>query len=166
MGIARMIALGAVVTILSSCASASRQIPVLGDPDKVAVLVGEWRGEYTSPMTGRKGTIYFALQEGSDAAEGDVVMLPDRSTVVNWEDRVTIASARHLAEVLNIRFVGTESGLVTGRLEPYVDPDCGNVHTTTFYGEIKDGRVINGSFVSVSAAHRLHTGGWTATRVR
>lgn len=166
MGIARLIALGAVVTILSSCASASRQVPVLGDRDKVAVLVGEWRGEYTSPMTGRKGTIYFALQEGGDAAEGDVVMLPDRSTVVNWEDQVTIASARHLAEVLSIRFVGMESGLVTGRLEPYVDPDCGSVHMTTFYGEIKNGRVINGSFVSVSAAHRLHTGGWTATRVR
>jgi len=166
MGIARLIALGAVASILSSCASASRQVPVFGEPDKVAVLAGEWRGEYTSPMTGRKGTIYFALQEGSDAAEGDVVMIRDRSTVVNWEDQVTIASARHLAEVLNIRFVRMETGLVTGRLEPYVDPDCGSVHTTTFYGEVKDGRVISGSFVSVSAAHRLHTGGWTATRVR
>ncbi|HUF65895.1 MAG TPA: hypothetical protein VMM17_07955 [Gemmatimonadaceae bacterium] len=166
MGIARLIALGAVVLILSSCASASREVPVLGDPGKVAVLVGEWRGEYTSPMTGRTGTIYFALQEGTGAAEGDVVMIRDRSTAVNWEDRVTIASARHLAEVLSIRFVRMETGLVTGRLEPYVDPDCGNVHTTTFYGEVRDGRVMTGSFVSVSDAHRLHTGGWTATRVR
>jgi hypothetical protein len=93
-------------------------------------------------------------------------MIPERNTVVNWQDQVTIASARHLAEVLTIRFVQMESGLVTGRLEPYVDPDCGNVHTTTFYGEVKDGRTISGSFVSVSSAHRLHTGGWTATRVR
>jgi hypothetical protein len=166
MGIARLIGLATLVSVLSSCASASRQVPVTGDSEKVAVLVGEWRGEYTSPMTGRKGSMYFALHEGSEAAEGDVVMIPNKGNVVNWEDRVTFASARHLAEVLPIRFVRLESGLVSGRLEPYVDPDCGNVHMTTFFGEVRDGRVIRGSFVSLSTAHRLYTGKWSAVRVR
>lgn len=166
MVIARFIGLAAAVSILSSCASSSRQVPVLGSGDNIASLVGEWRGEYTSPMTGRKGTIYFALQEGGEVAEGDVVMIPNKGTVVNWEDQVTITSARHLAEVLTIRFVRLENGLVSGRLEPYVDPDCGNVHTTTFFGEVRDRRLIRGSFVSLSEAHRLHTGDWSAVRVR
>jgi hypothetical protein len=166
MGIARFIGLAAAVSILSACASGSRQVPVLGNSEDVAVLVGEWRGEYTSPMTGRKGTIYLALREGGEAAEGDVVMIPNRGDVVNWEDQVTIASARHLAEVLTIRFVRTESGLVSGLLQAYVDPDCGNVHLTTFFGEVRKGRTISGSFVSHSASHALHTGDWSAVRVR
>jgi hypothetical protein len=166
MGIARFVGLAAAVAVLSSCASASRQVPVLGNSNSVAALVGEWRGEYSSPMNGRTGSIYFALREGSQAAEGEVVMIPNKGTVVNWEDRVTMASARHLAEVLTIRFVRTESGLVSGVLEPYVDPDCGNVHLTTFFGEVTKAGGISGSFVSHSATHKLHTGDWNVVRVR
>ena len=58
---------------LLACASKPTPITVTGDR---ASLAGKWVGDYTSPATGRTGSIVFNLSPSGDAANGDVVMIP------------------------------------------------------------------------------------------
>lgn len=165
MQVARLVVLAAGATLVWGCASTTQRLPVQSASGNLAALAGEWRGEYTSPENGRTGTIYFLLQTGENSAAGDVVMLAGRGArVVDWEDRVTMASARFLAEVLTVSFVSFDNGMVSGRMGPYRDSDCGHMHVTTFFGEVQDNR-ISGRFISRSDAHEPHVGEWIANRV-
>ena len=59
-----------------ACASKPTPVTVTGDVGDRASLAGKWSGEYTSPATGRSGSIVFNLSPSGDAANGDVVMIP------------------------------------------------------------------------------------------
>ena len=56
--------------------SADKPITVTGDSAARASLAGKWVGEYSSPATGRSGSIVFNLSPTGDAASGDVLMVP------------------------------------------------------------------------------------------
>jgi hypothetical protein len=70
-----------------------------------------------------------------------------------------------LTESLLIRFVQVAAGAVSGTLEPYRDPDCGCLLSTTFVGRIEGG-VLVGSYVSNGGEGHMTTHGqWRVERV-
>ncbi|MGE0352979.1 MAG: hypothetical protein AB7I33_05060 [Gemmatimonadales bacterium] len=129
------------------------------------MLAGEWVGEYVSPTTGRTGSIMFTLDIGRDTAQGNVLMIPagsDRPIEPARQDMPDPGRSR--AQLLTIAFVQARDGGVSGRLDPYRDPDCGCEVTTVFSGRLV-ADTLSGTFQSV---HRpggeRRTGEWKVVR--
>jgi hypothetical protein len=154
--------------ILASCTAAPPPtVPVAGSPADLSSLSGEWSGGYSSAATGRSGTIRFLLEGGAGAAFGDVTMIPaglNRS--LEPANRRAGGGATAAPTALAIRFARVEDGKISGMLEPYRDPDCGCVLSTTFTGTVR-GDTIEGTFVSRGGgAHATASGVWKVTRKR
>ena len=67
----------AVAVSVLACSHRPTYTPVRAEREgDIAALVGDWEGEYTSPVTGRSGAIVFKLRPGDRMAEGSVTMLP------------------------------------------------------------------------------------------
>lgn len=149
-----------IATVLAACAGPGTPIPVRGD---VEPLVGQWQGEYSSPATGRVGSIVFTLRAGTDTARGDILMVP-----ANMEAPVAIPRdadpTRRPPQLLHVSFVRCEGSAVSGWIDPYTDPDTGERVLTTFDGFLA-GETITGTFVSYAElSNRRTTGTWTVTR--
>jgi hypothetical protein len=160
--------LGAVAAVLvaSACASRAPRVPVVAAGGDVTSLVGQWAGDYSSPTTGRSGSIQFTLHAGTDSAFGDVLMVPRGMSqpIRRVEDPAAPgAAARREPSLLSISFVRVEGGSVSGRLDPYVDPDCSCTVETTFRGAAS-GDVIEGTFETRGPGGR-QTGRWRVRRV-
>ena len=113
---------------------------------------GEWYGEYSSAGTGRRGTIRFFVDPTGGVARGEVVMTAETHP---GEPR-----SEPVIETLAIRLVTVRDGLVSGALEPYRDPVCDCLVSTSFTGELR-GDLIEGGFVSFGgAAHVPQSGRW------
>jgi len=162
----------AAATLLAGCASRPTPVPVIGPSSDLTALVGEWSGEYTSPETGRSGSIVFNLRAGRDTAVGSVVMVPrvtnaqvTPSMEVN-QPVVRTGRAQTSGELVTIRFVRVEGGHLVGTLDPDRDPDCGCQLTTTFHGAFTDAGTISGTFTSngSSVGHVPSRGSWTVKR--
>jgi hypothetical protein len=162
----------AAAALLAGCASRPTPVPVMAPSSDLSALVGEWSGEYTSPETGRSGSIAFTLQAGKDTAVGSVVMVPralnEPVTPGMGVNRpvVRTSPAQASGELLTIRFVRMEGSQVVGMLDPYRDPDCGCQLTTTFRGAFTDAGTITGTFTSTgsSIGHIPSSGSWTVKR--
>jgi hypothetical protein len=160
----------AVVAVsMMGCASNPPSTQVTASDFDLNPLVGEWRGNYSSAETGRKGTIAFTLRAGESSASGNIVMIPrsDSMLTIADEERVTNVAATDRA-VLKIHFLRKEGGNLSGTLDPYRDPECGCPVTTTFQGAFRDARTIEGTFSTVpSQPGRSVTGGtWKVTRLK
>ena len=146
-------------------------VEISADDFDVSPLVGRWAGEYHSDETGRSGNITFTLQSGEASAFGDVMMIPKtpvRSTVPLQDHVVGIPALGTVRELLTIHFVRKEGNTVIGMLDPYNDPECYCRVITTFRGEFKDGRTIEGTF-STQGADQIALraqGSWKVTRVK
>jgi hypothetical protein len=166
--LAYMCAAGIVGSIMS-CASNPPSTQVTASDFDLNPLVGEWRGNYSSAETGRKGTIAFTLRAGESSASGNIVMIPRSDSLLTAadEERVTNVATSENSR-LTINFLRKESGNLSGTLSPYLDPDCRCPVTTTFQGTFKDARTIEGTFSTVpSQPGRSVTGGtWKVTRVK
>jgi len=144
------------------CTYQGTPVPVAGDTN---LLAGEWDGTYVSQETGRSGSIVFHLKAGTDSAYGDVLMIP---TQADYSRPPTLPESpqpfRKLGRVLTISFVQCEGGEVTGRLDPYEDPDTGERIYTTFEGRLK-GNTFKGTFVTLypTSGHRT-AGKWSVER--
>lgn len=143
-----------------ACRPVPMPVPVEGD---IARLAGEWRGEYWSAESGRSGIILFTLAAGADTAEGQVTMIPrqdDRPRDPNqvpdvWRPQPTI---------LTITFVRATGGWVTGRLDPYRDPECGCILRTTFTGRLT-ADTLTGTYTSLHQEMGQQVRGeWRAVR--
>jgi hypothetical protein len=138
-------------------------VPVTGAPADLGGLVGEWSGDYWSPTTGRRGTIRFALEAETGAARGEVWMFPADRVAAGGE---SAAGRDHVsAAALQIRFVrvGPE-GAISGTVEPYRDPECDCMVSTTFTGEL-DGDRREGTYTTRGGLTHSATGGsWEARR--
>lgn len=153
--------------LLAGCASNPSPIPLDASPNAMAVLAGEWTGEYSSSATGRSGSIVFTLAAGRDTAFGDVVMVPTGGAQVagtntpSGKNVVTYPAS----QPLKIRFVRVAGDSVSGVLEPYSVPDCGCVLTTTFTGRVGSDR-IDGRFRTSGdpQSSALQEGRWTVKR--
>jgi hypothetical protein len=160
----RKIARAAVLPALfwvAACSSSSSSthpaaetgFPVEGSASDLKKMTGRWEGDYSSPLTGRSGSIVFEFKPG-ELAYGDVLMMPK-------------ASSQAIPQVLTIRFAQAAGGAVTGDLAPYQDPDCSCEVTTTFTGTMdKSGSKISGTFTSTQTREggRRVSGNWSVSK--
>jgi hypothetical protein len=155
--------LGAALLLGASCAFQGTPVPITGE---TALLEGDWEGTYSSRETGRTGSILFRLVAGTDSAYGDVLMIPSRPEAMSMPSAPQIPEAfPKMPRALAISFVRCEDGEVTGRLDPYLDPDTGERVYTTFEGRLRDNE-FRGTFTSLypGSGHRV-TGTWFVKRV-
>jgi hypothetical protein len=155
----------ALICATTGCASVP-VVPLQGDPFDFAALVGEWDGSYASNDGLAEGTIWFELTAGQNHAHGDVLMQPRGGTPYvgyglhsyPWQ-----YAQVDMPRLLMIRFVCVSRGQVDGVLEPYWDPACGCPATTTFRGDLADGK-LRGTFVTWNAGVLRSMGRWSASR--
>jgi hypothetical protein len=157
-----VVAMVAMATV-ASCSSTPKPIPLAGGEADLATLAGEWAGEYHSLSGGRKGTITFNLTAGADSASGEVLMFPPRQTPTMGDQTRPESSPVHAPYSLSISFVRAGNGRVTGRLDPYQDPECGCLVNTIFDGRV-EGDEIGGTYVAQRSGASSMNGGWKVTR--
>lgn len=150
------------LVLTAGCGAAGQPVPVLGD---TRVLAGEWEGEYRSEATGRYGSILFRLAAGADSAYGDVLMVPQGGTDPLPAPHPDASSHRRLAlpRALTIAFVACDEGEISGKLNPYTDPDTGEAVETVFLGKIRGNR-LDGTFTTYYRSGARATGHWWVER--
>lgn len=157
------------LTPLAACGWRRTPVPVVFESGSVALLVGEWAGEYSSTQTGRSGTITFDLASEKDTAFCDVFMIPKSGSGQTVGDFTAGPIVRHQTptEPLKIRFIRLGDNRISGTLEPYVDPDCGCRVSTTFHGKFDGENTIEGTFESRGTrGEQLQSGGrWKVARL-
>lgn len=149
-----------------NCGAVQNPVELVGKEIDLALLDGEWVGEYYSRDTGRSGIIRFKLTAGEMEAYGDVVMIPRGSTKpyrpAGLMDETEISTP--VPEVLSISFVKIKGGGISGKLTPYWDPDIQRRLITTFEGTLV-GDSIEGTFESrIDQSPIYFYGTWKATR--
>jgi hypothetical protein len=137
---------------------------VVGPVSAIAALAGDWAGDYSSVETGRSGSITFTLRAAGDSAYGDVVMIPRPSNhpLAPWRDQ-NVSMSPLAPTTLTIRFVRVDGEHVSGRLEPYADPQTGDRLVTTFRGDLQ-GNTITGTYTTRLPSGETQTGRWTVQR--
>jgi len=151
------------------CASKPTPVTVAGGASDRASLAGRWTGEYTSPATGRSGSIVFNLSPSGDAASGDVVMVPrglDRPLTPYSAGNTGASGVQtpQTSQVLTIKLVRVSGDTVSGVLDAYRDPTCDCPVVTTFTGTL-NGDTIDGTFTTRgSQAAGPQSGTWRVTR--
>ena len=143
-----------VILFLMSCASSEPgSVPVIGAPEDLVTLTGEWAGTYESGMTGRSGSITFHLTGNPEGAHGDVLMVPKHELVYDRERHqqgMISSGGGGGVSVLSIEFVRISAGEISGKIAPYADPEVpGATLETHFTGRV-DGEWIEGTFVTYS----------------
>lgn len=156
---------------LVACATRPTPVTLSGESADRASLAGKWTGEYSSPATGRSGSIVFNLSPSGDAASGDVVMVPrglDRPLTPYTAGNASAVGvqAPPASQVLTIKLVRVSGDTVSGVLDAYRDPECDCPVVTTFTGTLS-GDTIDGTFTTRGAqAAAPQTGNWRVTRKR
>ena len=138
------------ILFLMSCASSEPgPVQVIGGPEDLATLTGEWTGTYES-VTGRTGSITFHLTENPEGAHGDVLMVPKHELVYDSERHHQGMISSSGASVLSIEFVRISAGEISGRIAPYPDPEEPEATLETHFTGRVDGEWIEGTFVTYS----------------
>ncbi len=149
--VAASAALG-IATVLAACTATPSPVHVVGTRSEVALLSGDWEGEYSSVETGRSGNISFSLKAGTDTAFGDVVMVPRAIAPSTSDPRSALPATPPAPQVLPISFVRVATSTISGTLSPYKSPDCGCTLSTVFRGTIGGDR-IEGTFITSHSDH-------------
>ena len=135
------------LTALAACTYRPSLFPMYGRIDDRSRLAGDWFGEFTSEHPDRSGSIAFQLEPGRDSASGEVsVQTSSVGQRVRYQEQGSYPRAS-TARVLRIRYVRASESTVEGVLEPYHDPDCDCMVTTTFLGIVRGDSII-GEYVS------------------
>lgn len=140
------ILVAAALLLIACGTSEPGPVQVIGGPDDLATLTGEWIGTYESRATGRSGSITFHLTDDPKGAHGDVLLVPRHEIAHNAQQHEPFGGA----EVLAIEFVRVASGEITGKIAPYRDPDVMDAMLETHFAGHLDGNWIEGTFVSYS----------------
>jgi hypothetical protein len=156
----------ALLVALAACRYDPSHVPIEGRTEDIARLAGTWEGEYSSVESGRTGSITFTVLAGQDTALGDVLMVPAVGDPYRAADAHLPEHREHVRspELLHIRFVRVDGGILRGELEPYVAPDCRCVVTTVFRGVLTGDR-IEGQYVTRGPGV-LQEGRWKMVRRR
>lgn len=156
----------AALAALAACAGPSTPVPVVGAPTDVAQLGGEWEGEYSSVETGRSGSIFFHIVPGTDSSHGDVLMDPAVLGMRRPTGDPAAPGQPNIrpGQAIGITFVRVAGGRVSGRLDPYTDPDCNCPLYTTFEGAVT-GDTLQGTYASRhQTGDPLQHGRWRVVR--
>lgn len=161
---------GALFASLAGCGLAMRPVALEATPATWEALAGDWRGEYTMTGHDRHGLIMIRLKAAEHEAFGDVLMIPDRfAWPYDAMPAKEVPPGRHAqseAQLLTLRFVSADRGLLHGTMDAYWDPDRQCQAWASFLGSI-DGDVIAGSFISVCEDDaRTFKGHWRVERRR
>ena len=138
--------------MVGGCAATGPAVAVQGSDNDVSVVAGKWEGSYEGLESGRHGTISFDLFAGYRIAEGKVMMNAggDPSQV----------------KPLQIQFVQVGGKQLTGKIEPYTDPQCSCAVLTEFVGEVH-GNTIGGTFTTHPVGSpKSQSGRWSANRTQ
>lgn len=158
------VALGAVAL---GCSANPDPVLVIGGSADVSQLAGQWFGEYSSTESGRAGSIVFALRAGTDSAFGDVLMAAPgvqlNPTTVDVEQTRTEMRPDSPVRVIKVRFVDVEAGAVSGRLEPYTDPNCNCMVNTVFTGRLT-ADTLAGTYATHLPEGVVQNGRWRVER--
>ena len=153
--------------VIAACAERPQapRVPVDATTEDVRVLGGEWHGEFWG-VDGRSGPIRFELsaEEGETIARGDVTMFGRK--IGHELQPANPGRPGVISETLAISFVRVDASTetVTGAMEPYRDPECDCVVTTTFTGVISGDR-IHGTWLTRAGASFLpRSGRWEVRR--
>jgi hypothetical protein len=160
------ISFAAVAGVALACASKPTPVIMTGEAVDRASLAGKWSGEYTSPVTGRSGSILFNLSSSGTDANGDVVMIPKGygKALSRYERATTTMQNTDNSQVLTIRLVRVSGDSVSGVLDAYRDPQCDCPVETTFVGR-HNGDTIDGTFITRgSQSVAPQTGTWRVRR--
>src|SRR5262249_8872543 len=114
--------------LATACGGAAAQIEMKGGDPDLALIAGDWKGNYEGQDSGRTGNIDFSLQRGRHTADGTVFMGPAHTP-------------------LKISFVKVQRGTISGTIEPYTDPSCGCQVQTEFLGTVGSNQ-IGGTFTT------------------
>ena len=152
------------LVLLSCSATPPPEIPLNASESAMEGLAGTWSGNYWSGPQGRSGLITFKLEEGEGHAHGEVIMIPAdrREFSPAYEPSQLLPSP----QALRVEFIRAADGQLTGTLEPYRDPGCECLLSTSFTGSIHE-EVLEGSFVTVGGpGHFKEMGRWKVERGR
>jgi hypothetical protein len=160
--------LAALAAACSSSKNPAPEIPVdAAQKSDLKALVGKWTGEYSSEANGRSGSIVFELKSGGNTAHGDVLMWPKGSKALAPSEVRALPEdvLKTMPQILEINFVESKGGYVTGTINPYTDPDCMCQVHTTFGGSI-DNDVIVGEYTieRIDNPGKRVKGQWKVTR--
>jgi hypothetical protein len=152
----------------AACRTGMRPVVFDAPPADWERFAGEWRGEYTMNGRDRHGLIAFRLKAGPREAAGDVLMISDRFawpyTGMPPSQQLPGQTAPYEAQLLSIRFVQADGGMVRGTMEPYWDRDRDCRAAASFLGSLT-GHVIAGSFSTVCEdGVRTLNGRWRVER--
>ena len=152
------------VLALLGCQSQPMPVTLQGDPSGIASLAGRWEGQYWGAGTGRAGSINFSLAGSRDSVFGEVTMVDNAGRTLRSGDpsdqhQIHARSAQSLA----IAFVQVGNGQVSGKLEPYIAPDCNCPVTTTFTGTVRADSIV-GTFLTTVPTGGADQGRWGVAR--
>lgn len=141
--------------LLTSCGSTDPgPVRVIGVPEDLASLTGEWSGTFDSGASGRSGSITFHLTENPDGAHGDVLMVPKQELIYNRPSPELRERGPHgmlsSSSVLSIEFLRITAGEISGKIAPYPDPEDPEATLETHFTGRVDGEWIEGTFVTYS----------------
>ena len=108
-----------VTLLLISCGSTEPgPVQVIGVPEDLVPITGEWIGTYDSLATGRSGSITFHLTENPKGAHGDVLMIPKQEFIRGNEEPRRHPEPFTGPSVLAIEFVRIAAGEISGKIAP------------------------------------------------
>jgi len=159
----------AVALLGSGCTLTMRPVAFAGTPADWEALAGDWRGDYRTNAYDRHGAIAFKLVASTRQASGEVLMMSDR---YGWP-YVGIPpgpgmppSSEPRTDLLTVRFVQANRGMISGTMDAYWDPDRRCRASALFLGSV-DADVIKGTFTSMCEDQfRRSTGRWKVERKR
>lgn len=137
--------------LLTSCGSSQPgPVSVIGAPEELAPLAGEWSGTYAALASGRSGSITFHLTDDPRGAHGDVLMVPKQEFIHGNESPHRPSEPFTGPSVLTIEFVRVAAGEISGRIAPYPDPEAPEATLETHFAGHVNGARIEGTFVTYS----------------
>jgi hypothetical protein len=170
MSMRRTILALACVLLVTACSSSAPPepesvapgFPLQADEASLKMLDGRWEGEYYNTTAKRGGTIVLEFSGKRATGNGDVLLIPKGATEALQPSRPPTEeeTLKQMPRITSIQFVKAEGGNLSGKMDPFMDPDCNCEVMATFYGTVV-GDAIEGTFRTSAPGE----GTWKAKRV-
>jgi hypothetical protein len=142
--------------------SAAPSFPLQADEASLKMLDGRWEGEYYNVTQKRGGTIVLEFSGKRATGNGDVLLIPKGMSEALKPSRPPTEeeTLRQMPRITSIQFVKAEGGTLSGKMDPFMDPECNCEVMATFNGQVT-GDTIEGTFRTSAPGE----GTWKAKKV-